>query len=572
MSGVWLVVLAALGLAQGHLLPSENFTEQQLRHYFTNYKSHTQKIHSFCLYINVNAHRDISDWFIKHNSCSSVLPGNLSEVPDLFPQTDATFIFLRTYLDVSRVIAQLREYRFWNPSGENHFILCEPFTNADILPELLRLIWKQHIINFVFVVVSGGLEIYSYDGFRKGITNLSERPGCFDNLFSDELGDLEGYQLRVSLFEQVPLIMKYDGEWYGEDYRMLELVTSAMNASFRIVEPHNNQTYVGSYKNLINDDADFCFNSFFMAPDLFRSTVDYTYPHSYNKFVVLMPVTPQDYKEKTHNILSIFAPSVWALIIVLVVTTAITVTAAINWNWFALPEYLLYSLSSLLGYAFFGLNTKPFCVKFQLITFILGSLILRTGFNCFLMSGFMSPYKSDKITTIEELKRSKIGVYMAEDMTPDIPEEFNLHGSFIDVTREELFDRLYSMDKTVAYVLSEAIVDNFFRWVKNYQQTVPFYVVKEPLLLGYDVYILQKHSPYVKKVNKLVLQGRENVLLNNYEIDRRFYPRNGTVEDRLVVLTMGHISSIFYVLIGGLAASCLIFLGELFYKTLTMEK
>jgi hypothetical protein len=188
------------------------------------------------------------------------------------------------------------------------------------------------------------------------------------------------------------------------------------------------------------------------------------------------------------------------------------------------------------------------------------------------MSGFMSPYKSNKIATIEELKRSKIGVYLAEDMTPDIPEEFNLHDSFVDVTREELFDRLYSMDKTVAYVLSEAIVDNFFRWVKNYQQTVPFYVVKEPLLLGYDVYILQKHSPYVKKVNKLVLQGRENVLLNNYEIDRRFYPRNGTVEDRFVVLTMGHISSIFYVLIGGLAASCLIFLGELFYKTLTMEK
>jgi hypothetical protein len=87
MFGLCLVAFVTLGVTQGHLLPSKDLTHQQLRHYFTNYKSHTQNTYSFCLYINANAHRDISNWFIKHNSCSSVLPGNLSEVPDWFPQT-----------------------------------------------------------------------------------------------------------------------------------------------------------------------------------------------------------------------------------------------------------------------------------------------------------------------------------------------------------------------------------------------------------------------------------------------------------------------------------------------------
>jgi hypothetical protein len=85
MFGLCLVAFVTLGVTQGHLLPSKDLTHQQLRHYFTNYKSHTQNTYSFCLYINANAHRDISNWFIKHNSCSSVLPGNLSEVPRLVP-------------------------------------------------------------------------------------------------------------------------------------------------------------------------------------------------------------------------------------------------------------------------------------------------------------------------------------------------------------------------------------------------------------------------------------------------------------------------------------------------------
>jgi uncharacterized membrane protein len=176
------------------------------------------------------------------------------------------------------------------------------------------------------------------------------------------------------------------------------------------------------------------------------------------------------------------------------------------------------------------------------------------------------------MSTVEEVKRSKIGVYIVKEAIPLIPEEFQLHDSYVVGTNEKLIEMLFSLDKSVAYVLTDVTVNKFIRWVKSYQQTVPFYVIKEPLLLGYDVYIFQKHSPFVKKINQLVLREKEGILAKNHDAYRKIYPRNGTDDNRFVVLTMSHISSIFYMLVGGLATSCLIFIIELYSKKWTNKK
>jgi hypothetical protein len=63
--------------------------------------------------------------------------------------------------------------------------------------------------------------------------------------FPDKLKNLNGYQLRVSFFDDFPLTQKKNGEWTGRDYTLVKTVTSMMNATFRLVEPPPTTNYMG---------------------------------------------------------------------------------------------------------------------------------------------------------------------------------------------------------------------------------------------------------------------------------------------------------------------------------------
>jgi hypothetical protein len=127
--------------------------------------------------------------------------------------------------------------------------------------------WKKHVLNFVVVLVSRGLQVFSYNPFRDGeLLNVSDHR----YLFPDKLSNLHGYQLRVSLFNDFPLTVKEDGRWRGGDYVRLRMVASMMNASFRIIEPPEQTYYTGAYQDAMSDVTDFCFISHFYMSYLYQ--------------------------------------------------------------------------------------------------------------------------------------------------------------------------------------------------------------------------------------------------------------------------------------------------------------
>lgn len=551
--------------------PKTPFVELQLQEYFTNYKNSQRKIFIMCNYLNVDEEsaKDISNWFIKFNFCPSVISTVPSEVKR-FPLIDASFIFLHTARNVEESITLLRKTLFWNPLAENHFIVSRKINHTDFVPGLLKSIWKRHILKFVMVVVSSKqLEIYSYNPFKNNeITNLEKEPNCYKNLFADKLSNLYGYKFKVALFEEIPLLYKNEDKWYGKDYKMLKLITSSLNATFEIVKSrprHSDERgFVQARQSLLNDDADFCFNSIFIFSSKYVKTLDCTYPHSYNTIVVLVPVTSNDTKRKTHNLISIFNLHVWLCIVFLTFFNALILVIT-NRKRTSLPLFLLYSLGTLLGFSFQGFRNKRGYVKFQLITFILGAIIFRTAFNCFLISSFASPYTFDKITTLEELAKSEITICASTLFKRFIRKDIFKNIVFVETI--ECVEKIYNMETSYAYVMRQTAANVYINYLKKYQKEDAFYILKEPITVGYDIYVFQKFSPFTKKFDQYLLINHQTFLSNKFEESHKqkfFKESNESQNDNFVVLSMNHVYSVFCFLVGGLSVSFLTFVLELY--------
>ncbi|KAJ3663152.1 hypothetical protein Zmor_007459 [Zophobas morio] len=570
IKNVYLVILITSTLTECSIqLPSIDFAEQQLQSYFIEYKRYSQEGHNFCLYLNANKNKtkDISNWFIKYNSpCPSLILSEEGTEIQNFPRNDATFIFLQDIEDVENSIKLLHKYPFWNPRSENHFILCTRVNNTEFLPRWFSFIWKKHLIQFVFVLVDEDVGIFIYNPFAENeIVNLRYNPNYYDVSFLNKLTNLFGYRLRVALYEYDPLLIKVNGTWHGKDYRMMNLIVKAMNATVDIIETVNTtHPYIESFMSLVNDKADFCFNSIFIVSTVWLKVVDYTYPHAYNKLVILMPVSSEDTtKTHRHNLISIFACLVWILIIVLVIITAAVLTFAKKATWNSFSESLIYSLGCLIGYSFYGFKSQRHSIQFQLITFILGAIILRTIFTSFLVGTFLSPSTSHRITRIEELRKTTIDIYISRELALAVPSEFSINDKLIVVSMEERTQKLYDMDTRFGYVVTQKIANRFLSWVKEHVISMPFYIIEEPLMQGFDIYIFQKHSPFVAEINLFLLREHEYQLADQNDRHHHVFRTNYTESGRHVVLAMHHLYSVFYMLTGGLSLSFFVFVIEM---------
>src|SRR5699024_8065764 len=135
---------------------------------------HNQKSYRFCFYlISSDSLSNTLDTLAKYSLCPAVFLGKSINVTYL-PQSDATFIFLEKISEVNNSIRTLREFPFWNSRGENHFILYTAVNTTEFLSKLLKLFWKNNILNFVFVFVYKNLEIFTYNPFKtNGIINIT---------------------------------------------------------------------------------------------------------------------------------------------------------------------------------------------------------------------------------------------------------------------------------------------------------------------------------------------------------------------------------------------------------------
>jgi hypothetical protein len=563
-------------LAQSRLKePRETFLEANLHQYFFNYKHFVLTEYTSCSYINVNSlsNRDISDWSIKNNQCPSVVAARFFNASGYIPKTTGNFIFLESVGDeVKDVVDQVRNYSFWSSRMENHFIICGQVDDKKFLPNLLRVIWERSILNFVVVFVFDRLEVFSYNPFlQDGVTNLSF-PGSTRTLFPDKLRNLHGYQLRVSLFVDFPLTVKYKGQWLGRDYDRLKMVAEMINATFKIIEAQNDTGYFGAYDDIMENKSDFCFITHFYMPNIFQD-VEYTYPHQLNAIVAVVP-TRNNTGRNNFAMFSSFSSTTWILYLVTLVLFSASRKLSNTRESFVV--LFINSFDTFLGGSVADFYSKPCVVKLKLMTFILGSIIFRTWFQCALISSFIKPDCPQQIDTIEALRESKMTICTSLSLAKIIPTEYGLSKQLVVVTPMERQRLLYNLDTSQAYVITIGFANKYISTLPRTKENLAFGLLEEIIVPGIGTYYFQKHSPFLDKFSELLQRATLYALSENkHQInpqrenteEKNLHEKTTSVEDHNnVVLTVKHLQSVFFLWIGGLFVALVSFVSELIYN------
>jgi hypothetical protein len=536
-----------------HTLAKLDFMEDKLKEYRFG------KNYTSCSYINVNSpeSRDISSWFIKENVCPAVVAGDFFNASGYLPKAETAFIFVETYGQMGEIIRKMQNYSFWSGRAQNHFVICKPMNDTNFLRDLFGNIWKHHILNFVVIFVQNTLQVFSYNPFKKEIINLTRTP----HYFPDKLKNFNGYQLKVSFFNDFPLTQKDNGDWSGRDYILLKAVTSMLNATFTIVEPPPTTNYMGAYKDMQSGKSDFCFISRFYGHDN-GLEVEFNYPHEKNGISLLMPVM---HRKKT--LFLVFHPFTWLLLVTGKIIISLTILFTDKSQRRSLSESVLYVFSCFLGYPYPRFHSKSLIIKFQIITFIVGSIILRTAFQCFLISYFIKSSPAHQINTIIQLQNSDVKIYMSQLLAPLIPKDYDLHKRFVYVTREERMVMLHeNLNTSGAYGMTWTYANKYVKILNKGKRNILFCGMKEVLVPQYNSYIFKKHSPYLDKFSECLLRERQFMLAKSSDFGTRF-KKSSLEEDEEVVLKLQHLQHIFFVLAIGLAASLLVFVVELMFFT-----
>jgi hypothetical protein len=530
-----------------------DFREDKLREYRFG------KNYTSCSYINVNSpeSRDISGWFIRENLCPSVVAGDFFNASGYLPKAEAAFIFVETYARIGEIIRNMQNYSFWSGRAQNHFVICKPMNDTNFLRDVLENIWKHNILNFVVIFVQNTLQVFSYDPFTKEMINVTSTP----HHFPDKLKNLNGYQLRVSFFNDFPLTQKTNGEWTGRDYTLLKTVASMMNATFKLAEPPPTTNYMGAYKDMQSGKSDFCFISHFYGDDS-GLEVEFSYPHEKNGISLLMPVM---HRKKT--LFLVFQPFTWLLLVTGKIIISLTILLTDKSQQKSLSESVLYVFSCFLGYPYPRFHSKCFIIKFQIITFVVASIILRTAFQCFLISCFIKSSPVHQINTITQLQNSDVKIYMSQLLAPLIPEDYDLHKRFVYVTREERMVMLHDkLNTSGAYGMIWTYANKYGEILNKGQRNILFYGMKEVLVPQYNSYMFKKHSPFLDKFSECLLRERQYMLAKSSDFGTKF-KKSSLEKDEEVVLKLQHLQHIFFVLVFGLAASFLMFVAELIFFT-----
>ncbi|KAJ3663155.1 hypothetical protein Zmor_007462 [Zophobas morio] len=529
----------------------QTYVQEELQKYLTKYQ-HKMVDTSFCVYVNIDRKcvSDIYDKFIKHNSCPPLVLGKTVKNTQSVYKSQEVFVFINEISEVDSVVGTLRSYRFWNPRCNHHFIICSPVNNTNFLQNILYLIWRNNILNFVVVFVYQLLQIYSLNPFKKEILNFTDGA---TNMFPDKLTNLYGHQFDVPLTEDSPLVNRGRTDFQGQDYFSWEVVKNALNATFKLNIKKNFVEILAEIRN----KSDFSLNTVFVILDEKNQPVEYTYPHRRKDFVVMIPI---DYDPHRHAMVSIFNPSIWILFLVALIATA-AVSSIAEQNKRLFIKFLLKNLESFLGSPFHRLDLLRWQLKLKLIVFIICCLICRTLFQSFLIGNFISPPLLRPIETITDLKNSGLKILTIGNIVKitTIGED-DLQSQVIQCSRVEQMRRIRTVDKSVAYLINRHNAEGIVN--EKSIETPEFYIMPQTLTPGIGTYGFRKHSPFLDKIDMYLRRVRE------FDLTReKFGHKSRAYRTKRKHITLGlkHLEVVFVGLFWGLFLSVLAFVAEIIY-------
>lgn len=370
-----------------------------------------------------------------------------------------------------------------------------------------------------------------------------------------------------------------------------------MNVTFTYTTPHeiyNGDKNSGVIGDLARGPADMSFNADSWAPFLVNETVDVTEPFERNDMCILVPKAGDE--PIIYNLLRTLSKLTWLVTLFsLVVMMFIyrwtqSIQKSIQSGKYSFYEYSWTEVSTIIFQSFFGdsITRIPISMPLRIlvIAWCIYSFMITNAFQAKLISSLVLPRGLDDIETIEELGHSNFKIMYPKALANHIKEYTDSHtmgilkDQLIQVDSWSEFDAAISNKSiTTAFVTMRFHADLMEK--RNFDKIAgrPLYkTMKECLLTFPRVYFLKLGSMYVDYVSELHRRFHEmgfivkwarytdfvNAMQGNFAVEEN---ENENVDETniKVVITTDHLQTAFYLLVIGLVAASLAFIGENVY-------
>lgn len=202
----------------------------------------------------------------------------------------------------------------WSVRGPLHFVVCQDLNNRKWLKKAAKLVWKNHILDFIIVFYyNKTVEALEYNPFLDAFRKVN--PHKEKRIFSNKLQNMNGYPLRVSMFNDPPRLLNKDGVFYGTEARQLYEFTRNLNASLIIRVAEGNDT--DDFFKFYYDDAIWHRSDFGMVTCFAfeaNTALKYSYPRRMDDVVAVVPIPKR--LPQYQYIFLVFNTNLWIAILV----------------------------------------------------------------------------------------------------------------------------------------------------------------------------------------------------------------------------------------------------------------
>ncbi|KAL3277267.1 hypothetical protein HHI36_012618 [Cryptolaemus montrouzieri] len=339
-----------------------------------------------------------------------------------------------------------------------------------------------------------------------------------------------------------------------------------LNSTYQVVEPPKNSRYDGAISDILKNKTDFCF----VRHLYFNETVEgieYSAPKEFANLNILIP-KPNEISRR-EVFLKIYCKEIWFSIIISLISLLCTMKFIatqskhkLNWSF---QELFMDLFRMLLNQGSKNFQEYNEWLRTLVVIWIWCCLILFVSFQTRLIYLMQNPIYENGITTLEELKNSKLPLYSSYNLTKLQGHAYMFHEQYRSIKYLHLRDFIWKNEIKAAFVMSFAVIRGKINPDLFPDDSSSTHVVlPEVLTHSFSVYMFPKRSPYnALFTEKITLQKQ----FGFSDITTRIAMRRKS--DRKIVrkLSFYHMEPAFFLLFVGYFLSCSAWILEFFLNS-----
>lgn len=525
-----------------------------LQHVAKYYKENGKGI--TILHNNKTTAIDIANKFIEDVSPSPVFIVAQVETSH-FEKPKITFLFVNNAEEIEEMLKRLQlKLYLWSSPKFLYFVLCKELENMTALKASAETLWKNSILNFVMIYHhKKKVRAVEYNPFFKKFIKLN-----FPNVtFSNKLRNMAGYPLKVTLFNDPPRIVNLSGVFHGTDVRNLHYIIEMFNASLEIKVPEGNDTdtyFRGYVLDQVYHRTDFGMVSSFVYI-LDNITLRMTYPRKMDDVVVVVP-TPQRVPQYRYLSL-VFSENLWLATLVSLVIVCLTKyytdKTSNNFTNSALEVYAILLAAPVNN------KSTTMGVSTLFILWCYACMVLNVAFQCCLTSIIITPKYEKQIDSLHDLKQAKMEILINRWHRLSAGQDKALNACMTTETEANIIEMMMKGYTDKAYAVQLSVAEEIVS--KEFDNNFPkYHIMQEHLVPGFTAYLFPAVSPYVEEINRFLLLDQQ-FGISRFNSSKVTFGTRVHPSAEPVPLNLGHLQTVFYILIVGGILSISAFIYEI---------